>query len=68
MFKEMRRKDRELSNKEALALLELGNYMVFSTLSQDGYSYGVPLHYVFINNTIYFHCAMEGHKLENVAH
>lgn len=68
MFKEMRRKDRELSNIEALALLEEGNYMVLSTLSRDGYCYGVPLHYVFINDSIYFHCAIEGHKLENIAY
>ena len=25
-------------------------------------------HYVFINDSIYFHCAIEGHKLENIAY
>lgn len=30
------------------------------------YHYGVPLSYVFMNNSIYFHCAAIGHKPENI--
>ena len=32
----------------------------------DGQAYGVPLNYVFKNNSLYFHCAPEGHKLDNI--
>ena len=32
----------------------------------DGQAYGVPLNYVFKNNCLYFHCALEGHKLDNI--
>ena len=29
----------------------------------DDYGYGVPLSYVFQDNSIYLHCALEGKKL-----
>lgn len=66
MFKEMRRKDRELSKEEAYELLNRCEYGVLSTMNPDGYPYGVPLDYVYEDNAIYFHCASEGHKLENI--
>lgn len=66
MFMEMRRKDRQLEISEAEKLLKNCDYGVLSTVGKDGYAYGVPLSYVYINNSIYFHCALEGHKLENI--
>jgi len=52
---------------EARELLERGEYGVLSTISADGAPYGVPLSYCVIDNAIYFHSALEGHKLENIA-
>ncbi len=66
MFKEMRRKDKQLPMEEAFELLENCEYGVLSTVGEDGYSYGIPLDYAYENNCIYFHCATEGHKLENI--
>lgn len=66
MFKEVRRKDREISREEAERILTEGEYGVMSTVGLDGYGYGVALSYVYYNNSIYFHCAQEGHKLENI--
>ncbi len=66
MFKEMRRKDRELAAEEAETILESGEYGVLSTVSEDGYAYGVPLSYTYIDNAIYIHCAKEGQKLNNI--
>jgi len=63
---ELRRKDRGISESEAMALLERGEFGVLSTVSPDGAPYGVPLSYCVIDNAIYFHCALEGHKLENI--
>jgi len=40
---------------------------VLSTISADGHPYGVPLSYCVLDGAIYFHCALEGHKLENIA-
>lgn len=63
----MRRKDKLLSQNEAIKVLEKGNYGVLATISEDGYPYGVPVSYVYMDGKIYFHCAKGvGHKLENI--
>jgi len=66
VFREMRRKDRELENDEAIEILKNNSYGILSTVSQNSYPYGVPVSYVFLNNSIYFHCAVKGHKLDNI--
>lgn len=66
MHRNVRRKDRELSVDLATQLLAEGEYGVLSTVGMDGQAYGVPLNYVFKNNCLYFHCALEGHKLDNI--
>ena len=66
MFKEMRRKDRELKSDENIKILENNNFGILSTISENGYPYGVPVNYVYTDNSIYFHSALEGHKLENI--
>jgi nitroimidazol reductase NimA-like FMN-containing flavoprotein (pyridoxamine 5'-phosphate oxidase superfamily) len=40
---------------------------VLSTVSVDGQPYGVPVSYSYNGDVIYFHCAVEGHKLENLS-
>ncbi len=67
MFREMRRKDRELSEAESIEILEKGDFGVLATICENGYPYGVPLNYVFKRGRIYFHCAGEGHKTDNIA-
>jgi nitroimidazol reductase NimA-like FMN-containing flavoprotein (pyridoxamine 5'-phosphate oxidase superfamily) len=66
MFKEMRRKDRSIDNEQAVDLLEKGKFGVLSTVGENGYAYGVPLNYVYSEGKIYFHCAGEGCKLDNI--
>jgi nitroimidazol reductase NimA-like FMN-containing flavoprotein (pyridoxamine 5'-phosphate oxidase superfamily) len=69
MFKEMRRKDRQLSEKEAKEILQKGKFGVLAVVGEDGYPYGVPLHYVIIDGEIYFHSSVAGgHKTECFAH
>lgn len=63
---EMRRKDRETGNRGA-GVAGAGEYGVLAIVSADGAPYAVPLSYCVIDNGIYFHCAPEGHKLENIA-
>jgi len=62
----MRRKDREITTEEAVSLLTQGEYGILSTTGNDGQPYGVPLSYIYKNNFIYFHCALVGHKLDNI--
>lgn len=63
MFQEMRRQDRQLTRHEAEAILAQGLYGVLSINAGDDYGYGVPLSYVYQDNKIYLHCALEGKKL-----
>lgn len=62
----MRRKERAISREEALELLKNAEYGVLSTASEDGSPYGVPLSFCVIDQCIYFHCALEGHKIDNI--
>lgn len=67
MFQEMRRKDRALSEKDTERLLQQGEYGILSTVGEDAYPYGVPVHYVYSGQAIYLHCAVTGSKLDNIA-
>jgi nitroimidazol reductase NimA-like FMN-containing flavoprotein (pyridoxamine 5'-phosphate oxidase superfamily) len=60
----MRRNDRELSQHEAMAILQKTEYGILSMTSLEGEPYGVPMNYCVINDVIYFHCAIEGRKLD----
>jgi len=66
IFKEMRRKDREITKEEIEQILSSGEYGILSTISDNGYPYVVPLSFVYYDNRIYFHCALEGQKLDNI--
>lgn len=67
-MKGVRRSDREIPIQEAKEILDNAEYGIFSTVSKDGQPYGLPLNYVYKNESLYFHCAMSGHKLENIEH
>jgi len=62
----MRRKDKALDKDAAEHLLQTGEYGVLSTVDAQGQPYGVPLNYVFDDGCLYFHCALQGHKLDNL--
>lgn len=64
----MRRKDREIDQKDAMELLVLGDYGTLSTIGEDGYPYGLPVNYVVMGDRIYIHCAKEGQKLRNIGY
>ncbi|KLE15416.1 pyridoxamine 5'-phosphate oxidase family protein [Clostridium sp. C8] len=66
MFNGIRRSDRKIDRLEAIQLLKKCEYGVLSTMNENGYPYGVPLSYIYTNDSIYFHSALEGHKLENL--
>jgi len=64
----VRRTDRQITEAEALAILRAGEYGVLSTVSVHGRPYGVPVNYCVLDDDIYFHCAVEGAKLDNIEH
>lgn len=65
-MRKLRRKDREIETVDAVRLLTRCEYGILSTIGKDGQPYGVPLSYVYKDNCIYFHCALVGHKIENI--
>lgn len=67
MKKEMRRKEKAMTQEETLEVLENAEYGVLSTISKDNTPYGTPMNFVYLDGAIYFHCALEGHRLENIA-
>jgi nitroimidazol reductase NimA-like FMN-containing flavoprotein (pyridoxamine 5'-phosphate oxidase superfamily) len=62
----LRREDRRLDDAAAMALLERGEYGILSTTGKDNRPYGIPVNYVIMEDAIFFHCATEGRKLENI--
>lgn len=67
MFHEMRRKDRALEQSEIIRILNDNAYGILSTVGEDGYPYGVPISFVYLNDVLYVHGARKGHKFENIA-
>ena len=63
---EMRRKDRKLDEQVAVSLLEHCEYAVLSTIGEDGNPYGISISPVLEGKNLYFHCALEGTKLQNI--
>lgn len=55
MFREPRRKDRAISDEECYEILNEQTYGVLCTYGEDGYPYGAPVNYAYIDNKIYFH-------------
>ena len=66
MTKPLRREDRRLDDDAAMALLKRGEYGILSTSDKDNTPYGIPVNYVVMEDGIFFHCATEGHKLDNI--
>ncbi|KAF2955719.1 pyridoxamine 5'-phosphate oxidase family protein [Marinitoga sp. 38H-ov] len=66
MFREMRRKDRLLDEKETINILLSCSYGVLACIGDNDYAYAVPLNYVYYNNKIYFHSAKEGNKIDSI--
>ena len=62
----MRRSDREKPEAFALGVVDESDYAVLSTVNDDGTPYCVPLTIVREEERIYFHCALEGQKLDNI--
>lgn len=63
----MRRKDLALTREDTLALIDAGEYAVLCLAGADGLPYGVPLDYVRRGDSLYFHGAKAGRKVDLMA-
>ena len=66
MFRDMRRFKQKLTESECEAVLQKQKRGVLAVLGDGGYPYTVPMNYVYDNGCIYYHSAVEGHKLDAV--
>ena len=68
MFRPVRRKSREISLDAARNLLKASRRGVLAVNGDNGYPYALPLNYIYDedSNTIIFHGARVGHKLDSI--
>ncbi|MGN0135697.1 pyridoxamine 5'-phosphate oxidase family protein [Anaerotignum sp.] len=62
----MRRQDRLVSEERAREIMKNAEYGILMTADGEGQPYGVAVSPVMEGDRIYFHCALEGRKLENI--
>lgn len=60
----MRRFKQLLSEEESIDILRSTTSGVLSLCGEDGMPYGVPLSHVYENGKLYFHSALNGHKID----
>lgn len=65
-FRPMRRIRQQLPKDVAEYILETSTAGVLSVNGDNGYPYAVPVSYVYANGNIYFHSALQGHKIDAI--
>ena len=66
MFRKMRRFKQQLLDEECIKILNNNTAGVLSVVGDDGYPYGVPLSYAYNDGKLFFHSALEGHKVDAI--
>ncbi len=66
MFRELTRKNQQLSTEECIELLKKEKRSVLSVVGEEGYPYGTPMNHFYNDDDgcIYFHCGKGGHRIE----
>lgn len=66
MFRELIRKNKQLSAEECVRLLKTETRGVLSVLGEDDYPYGMPMNHWYNeeDGSLYFHCGNVGHRLD----
>lgn len=63
----MRRHRQQLTKEESIAILLKMTSGTLALAGDNDYPYAVPISYVYHNNKIYFHSALQGHKIDALA-
>jgi len=69
MFRELTRKNKQITIEECIRLLENETRGVLSVLGEDGYPYGMPMNHFYNSEdgNIYFHCGRQSsHRLDSL--
>ncbi len=66
MFRELLRKNQQLSQEECIERLKSETRGVLSVLGDDDYPYGMPMNHWYNeeDGNLYFHCGKVGHRLD----
>ena len=65
-FRPIRRHHQQLSQEESIRILTESTSGTLALLGDNDYPYAVPLSYVYADGKIYFHSALEGHKIDAI--
>ena len=57
---------RRMADEQIVSFLEGHHEGVLSTNGSDGYPYGVPVNYVYIDGRIFIHGGLKGEKIGNI--
>jgi len=60
----MRRKDKEMTDPDAIASVIRKSAVCRLAMSDDGQPYALPMSFGYQDGAVYFHCAPEGRKIE----
>ncbi len=66
MFRELVRKNNELTSDECIRILTEEKRGVLSVIGDNGYPYGMPMNHLYCDGCIYFHCGKVGHRLDSL--
>ncbi len=66
MFRELARKNKQISMEECIEVLKSETRGVLSVLGDDDYPYGMPMNHFYNeeDGKIYFHCGKFGHRVD----
>ena len=66
MFRELSRKNKQLTNEECVHILKTEKRGVLSIIGDNDYPYGMPMNHFYNeeDGKIYFHCGEKGHRLD----
>ena len=65
-FRPMRRFKQQLTEEECVAILNEAYRGFLSVIGENGYPYTIPINFVYEDGHIYFHCALQGHKMDAI--
>ena len=62
----MRRHRQQLSQEESISIIERATSGTLALLGDEDYPYAVPISFVYHDGCLYFHSAVEGHKIDAI--
>ena len=66
VFRPMRRCKQALPEQECREILTRAYRGTLAVIGDGGYPYALPINFLYADGHIWFHCALEGHKMDAV--